>query len=283
MSTRVRDAAWRALDDLRHEPTEKRIRVELCGETVADTTGAILVWEPRRVVPSYAVPVADVRAELAPATPVDAADALRAPVLHPGIPFAAHTTAGEALDVTVAGQTRPGAAFRPEDPDLADHVILDFRAFDAWYEEDEPLFGHPRDPFHRVDARQSSRHVRVELDGHVLAETTRPTLVFETGLPLRFYVPREDLRGDARPSARRTTCAYKGHASYWSFDALGEAGRDLAWSYEEPLADATQLTGLVAFFDELVDLVVDGRPRERGTSPIARAIVEEARRDAAPA
>jgi uncharacterized protein (DUF427 family) len=277
MSTRVRDAAWAAMGELRHEPTEKRIRVQLGGETIADTTGALLVWEPRRPVPSYAVPEADLRAQLTPAGPADLGDALRAPILPPGVPFAAHSTAGTALDVTAAGQTRAGAGFRPDDPELADHVVLDFRAFDAWLEEDEPLVSHPRDPYHRVDVRRSSRHVRISLDGHLLAESTRPTLVFETSLPIRFYLPREDLRAEAIASDRRTACAYKGEANYWSFPALGDDGRDLAWSYEHPVADATQLTGLVAFFDDLVDVELDGEPRRRPDSPIARSIVEGAR------
>jgi uncharacterized protein (DUF427 family) len=277
MSIRVRDAAWRAMTELRHEPTEKRIRVQLGGATIADTTGALLVWEPRRPVPSYAVPAADLRADLTPAAPVDVTDALRAPVLPPNVPFAAHSSPGTALDVTAGGQTRAGAAFRADDPELADHVVLDFRAFDAWMEEDEPLVSHPRDPYHRIDVRRSSRHIRVGRDGHLLAESTRPTLVFETNLPVRFYLAREDLRADAVASDRRTACAYKGRASYWSFPVLGDDGRDLAWSYEDPLADAAQLTGLVAFFDDLVDVELDGELRARPDSPLARSIVEGAR------
>jgi uncharacterized protein (DUF427 family) len=277
MSTRLNDAAWQAMGELRHEPTEKRIRVRLGDQTIADTTGALLVWEPRRPVPSYAVPDADLRAELTPAAPADLGDALRAPVLPPNVPFAAHSTPGTALDVTAAGQTRPGAGFRSDDPELSGHVVLDFRAFDAWLEEDEPLVSHPRDPYHRVDVRSSSRHVRITRDGHLLAESTRPTLVFETRLPTRFYLPREDLRAEAAPSDRHTACAYKGEASYWSFPVLGDDGRDLAWSYEDPLPDATQLTGLVAFFDDLVDVELDGVLRERPDSPIARSIVEGAR------
>jgi uncharacterized protein (DUF427 family) len=193
-------------------------------------------------------------------------------VLHPGIPFSVHSTAGEPLSVRSGDNLREHAAFRPADPELNQHVILDFRAFDAWYEEDDRLFGHVRNPYHRVDIRPSSRHVRVELDGRLLAESTRPVLVFETGLPTRFYLPREDIRAELAPSRRKTYCAYKGEASYWT----PEQRRDLVWSYLEPLPDAAQLKGLVAFFDELVDLTVDGVRRERPDTPFAKALVTEA-------
>jgi uncharacterized protein (DUF427 family) len=158
MSVRIGEAMRDRLQDLRHEPTERRVRATLGGEAVADTVGAVLVWEPRRVVPSYAVPAADLRAELAPAAAL--ADQ-GAPILHPRIPFGVHSSPGETFDLRAAGQTRERAAFRSTDPDLAGHVVLDFFAFDAWHEEDEELVGHPRDPFHRIDIRAGSRHVRI--------------------------------------------------------------------------------------------------------------------------
>ena len=146
MSTRVRDAMMQRLQELRHEPTERRVRAMLDGETVIDSTR----------------------------------------VLHPGIPFPAHSTAGEQLDVRAAATTLSAAAFRPADPDLAGYVVLDFKAFDSWYEEDEAVFSHPRDPFSRVDTRRSSRSIRIELDGVLLAESTRPTLLFETAMADEF-------------------------------------------------------------------------------------------------
>jgi uncharacterized protein (DUF427 family) len=155
-------------------------------------------------------------------------------------------------------------------------VVLDFHAFDAWYEEDEPIFSHPRDPFHRVDIRRSSRRVRIEVDGEVLAESSRPCLLFETSLPMRCYLPREDVRLELSPSAKKTYCPYKGQASYASFDVKGRRYRDLVWSYEQPLPDATAIAGLVAFFDEKVDVIVDGQRRERPRTAVSRAIVEEA-------
>jgi uncharacterized protein (DUF427 family) len=269
MATRMRDTMSQRLEELRYEPIEKRERALIGGEPVVDSRRALLVWEPRRVVPSFAVPIEDVRGELVPAP---GGPGSRAPVLHPGIAFAAHSTEGESLSLRVGGVTREAAAFAPADPDLADHVILDFNAFDGWLEEDEPLVGHPRDPFHRIDMRRSSRPVRIELDGELLAQSTRSVLLFETSLPTRFYLPPEDVVAEARPSDKRTTCAYKGHASYLSFDA----GENLAWLYEDPLPEAAAVKGLVAFFDELVDVSLDGERRARPRTQFAKAIVEEA-------
>lgn len=149
---------------------------------------------------------------------------------------------------------------RCEDPALDGYVLVDWDAVDRWLEEDEEVVGHPRDPFHRVDVRRSSRHVVVELDGTVVADTRRPVLLFETGLPVRHYIERADVRLDLlAPSDRRTTCAYKGHASY--FSAPGHP--NIAWTYEEPLPDAEQIRGLIAFFDEHADVTVDGERMER--------------------
>jgi uncharacterized protein (DUF427 family) len=266
----------RARDELRYEPTEKRLRATIGDETVVDSTRALLVWEPRRISPTFAVPAADVRAELLPTRVEDAADESPPEILHPGIPFTVHSCPGAELTLRAGDVTRERAAFRPADPDLAAYVLLDFHAFDAWYEEDERIVGHPRDPFHRVDIRRSSRHVRIELDGEAIADSTRPTLVFETSLPVRFYLPREDMLVDLQPSAKRTFCAYKGEASYWAFDASGKHHRDLAWTYEQPLPDSAELAGLVAFWDEKVDVIVDGERRERPTTVFSAALRDEA-------
>jgi uncharacterized protein (DUF427 family) len=236
------------LRELRHEPVDKRIRATVGGETVVDSTRALLVWEPRRVTPLYAVPIEDVRGELVPSTaePVTS----DAPFLHPGIPFAAHSTDGESLDLRAAGATLSAAAFRPADEDLAGHVVLDFGPFDEWYEEDEAVFSHPRDPYHRVDTRRSSRHIRIELDGVLVAESSRPLLLFETGIRPRFYLPREDVVAELEPGDLRTACPYKGRATHWS---VGEH-RNVAWSYEDPLEEAVAIRGMVAFYDERVQL-----------------------------
>ena len=188
-------------------------------------------------------------------------------VLDPTIPFAVHTAAGEPLTVRARGGELAARAFRPSDPALEQFVLLDFKAFDAWYEEDERNLAHPRDPFHRIDIVRSSRHVRVELGGKTLAESTRPRLLFEPPLPVRYYLPREDVRTDLfSPSPTRTQCAYKGEASYFS---LRDAD-DVAWTYLEPLREAAEVTGDVAFFNERVDIVVDGERLERPVTPWSR-------------
>jgi uncharacterized protein (DUF427 family) len=188
-------------------------------------------------------------------------------VLDPRIPFTVHSADGEAADLRAAGQERPGAAFRPADGDLAGMVVLDFGAFDAWYEEDELNVAHPRDPFHRIDVLPSSRQVQLELNGVPLADSSRPALLFETMLPTRYYLPRADVTAELIPSDTKTWCAYKGQASYFSVSAGGRLVRDIAWTYPDPRHDALQVRDLIAFFDERVDVTLDGERRPRPVTP----------------
>jgi uncharacterized protein (DUF427 family) len=139
---------------------------------------------------------------------------------------------------------------RFDDPDLAGLVHLPFEAADRWLEEDEVMLGHARDPFARIDVRRSSRHIRVEKDGVLLAETRRPVLLFETGLPTRYYLPLEDVRAPVEPSERHTVCPYKGVASYYTVGGH----EDIAWYYPEPLPGVEGIEGLVSFWGERVDL-----------------------------
>ena len=162
-----------------------------------------------------------------------------------------------------ARRRRGRAAFRPDDPDLADYVILEFDAFE-WREEDEPIVSHPHDPFGRIDVLRSSRHVRIEHDGRLLAESSRPMLLFETLLPVRFYLPREDVAVELEPSDTATYCAYKGRASYFS---VPDGPRDVAWTYHEPLHDAEPVRDRICFFDERLDVIVDGERGERPVTP----------------
>jgi uncharacterized protein (DUF427 family) len=265
------------LGELRHEPIAKRIRAVLDGRTVVETSRAVLVWEPRRIVPSYAVPADDITAELTPVDPVETdtpgttgarlPELSALPVLDPSVPFAVHSTDGRAVDLRAGEQERPGAGFRPADTDLDGYVVLDFRAFDAWYEEDQPNVAHPRDPFHRIEVLSSSRHIRVELDGQVLAESSRPKLLFETMLPTRYYLPSEDIRCELTRTSKRTWCAYKGQASYWSARVGVHFLPDIGWTYHQALHDATQVQGLIAFFNERLDIIVDGERAERPITP----------------
>ena len=247
MALRVSTALPR---DLRFEPTPKRVRAQLGGETVADSRAAILVWESRRAVPAYAFPDADVRRDLLR----DSADPI--PDAHGG--------GATFWDVVAGGEVAANAAWRYADPDLAAFVALSWEAFDRWLEEDEEVFGHPRDPWHRVDGRRSTRHVRVELDGELLADSHRPTVVFETGLPTRYYLPREDVRMELlTPTETRTVCPYKGIASYWSATVGGKTYADVAWAYLDPVPECPKIRGLLCFFAERTDLVVDGERLER--------------------
>jgi uncharacterized protein (DUF427 family) len=130
---------------------------------------------------------------------------------------------------------------------------------DAWFEEDEPVYTHPRSPYTRVEALASSRHVRVEVDGVTVADSHRPTILFETGLPPRYYVPLTDVRQDLlRPSETQTRCPYKGTAEYFSVEVGGKVHADLVWIYRTPLPESAKVAGLVCFYDERVDLYVDG-------------------------
>jgi uncharacterized protein (DUF427 family) len=233
------------------EPTHKRIRVEFGGETVADTTGAHLLYETG-ILPVYYIPEADVRTDLLTRTD--------------------HTThcpvKGDAAYWTISagGRTAENAVWgypEPIAPWLAGHVAFYWGAMDAWYEEDEQIFGHPHDPYSRIDVLKSSRHVKVSVNGEVLAESTRPVLLFETNLPTRYYLPREDVRLDAlKPSDTTTYCAYKGDATYWS-----HGGEDVAWTYESPLREAEPVRDLVCFWNERTDIEVDGKLQERPESP----------------
>ena len=165
------------------------------------------------------------------------------------------------------GDDLPEAAAGLEEQGLPDHVVLPFAEFD-WLEEEEPVLGHPHDPFSRIDILHSARHVRVELDGLLLADTRHPVALFETYLPPRWYIPMNDVNADVlTPSDTRTTCAYKGHASY--FSAPGEGGADIAWVYRQPLREAEPIRDLVAFWAERTDTWVDGvkDPGFRGGMP----------------
>ncbi len=275
VGTMVRDILMGSLGQLRYEPVDKRVRGRIGGQTIIDTDRALLVWEPKRVVPSYAVPVQELESVASPPTE-GAADSTAElvgaavphlgdrPVYDPSVPFAVHTTDGAVFDLRVAGARRPAAAFRPTDDELSRYMIVDFAAFDEWFEEDERNLGHPRDPFHRIEIVHSSRSVRVERDGELLAASSRPYLLLEAPLPVRYYLPPEDVsEGVLGPSSTRSVCAYKGQATYWSLE--NEA--DIAWSYPEPLREAAEVTDRVAFFNERVDLVVDGTRLDRPVTP----------------
>ncbi|HEX9767335.1 MAG TPA: DUF427 domain-containing protein [Nitriliruptorales bacterium] len=237
---------------VRVENGPKRIRVLLGGEWVADTTNVKLVWE-KPYYPTYYFPSVDVRTDLL----VDTGQTHRSP------------SRGESLvhDVKTEQVTAEAAAswFQEADIDeIVDHVRFDWASMDAWFEEDEEVYVHPRDPYTRIDVLQSSRHVVVEVDGVVIADSTSPRLLFETGLPTRYYLPKTDVRMDLlTPTSTHTACPYKGQASYYSVTVDGTSHDDLAWWYPSPLRESEQITGYLAFYNEKVDLIIDGERFER--------------------
>jgi uncharacterized protein (DUF427 family) len=244
---------------VRIEHGAKRVRAYLGGEVVADTTRPVLVWEVP-YYPAYYIPRADVRAELVAA---DGDGAVHSP----------SRGEGRRLTVRAGAEEAPGAALRYEDSPIAelrDLIRLEWNAMDAWFEEDEQVFTHPRDPYTRVDILAGSRHVRVEVDGTAVAESASPRLLFETGLPVRFYLPRPHVRMDLlTPSDTVSHCPYKGRAEWFSV-RVGETLReDLAWSYPAPLPESQKVAGLVAFLDEKVDVHVDGVLQERPSTKFA--------------
>ena len=236
---------------IRIEPCHKRVRAYLAGQLVVDTLHPVLVWEGPHY-PVYYLPASDVLAELIPAGQTEHSPS-------PG--------EGEVLDVKVATATAPGAALRyPGSPlvELRDLVRLDWNSMSEWFEEDEPVYTHARDPYTRIDILASSRRVRVELDGVTVADSRQPRILFETGLPPRFCLPLTDLRmGLLRPSDRETHCPYKGMASYWSVDTGQQAHRDIVWMYRHPLPESQKIAGLACFYNERVDLYLDGELQER--------------------
>ena len=254
MSTAQDDRPYRAASKLRTERSPKRIRAELGGRVALDTTRALLVWEQPHY-PTYFVPADDVLAELH-----DTGDTVPAP----------DGTPGRAHDLRLGDAVAMGAALTfPEahDPALLAQVRVAWAAMDAWFEEDEEVFVHPRDPYTRIDALRSSRHVVIALDGVELAETRHPVVLYETGLIPRYYLPPTDVRRELFvPTDTVTHCPYKGSASYLSLvsDELDEP--DLAWSYAFPTRESLPIAGLVAFHDERVDVTVEGVRQPRPAS-----------------
>jgi uncharacterized protein (DUF427 family) len=246
------------------EPSERWVRGRKGDVTVVDSRHPVLVWEPQVPVPCYAFPREEVRTDL-----------LR-PAVDP--PLGSHTGSRIFYDLHAGGEPVANAAWTFPAADLAGHICFEwFRRWgsglDHWYEEEEEIFVHPRDPHKRVDAMPSSRHVQVGIAGTVVADTRRPVLLFETGLPTRYYIPREDVRLDLfEPTDRRTGCPYKGTACYWTWRGAGEVPRNILWSYADPLRAVAVVKGLLAFYNEAVDLTVDGVRLERPVTPFTKSL-----------
>ncbi len=266
MAVRMRHHLGSVMGALRWEPVPTRVRAYVRGHCVLDTRAALVAWEPRRIVPVYAVPEAAFRYGVTPTDPPPPPADLAGlpPILGPS-DFATHTCPGVVLDVPTRDGLIEGAGFRPDDPDLDGAVLLDFPAFDAWQVEDEPRIAHPHDPFKRISVHASTRQVEVAVGGTVLASTHRALMLVETHLPPRWYVPPEDVRTDLLvPSTTTSECAYKGVASYLSLPGVAD---DIGWFYADPLDDAQRVRDHVCFWSERSDLTLDGVLQERPITP----------------
>jgi uncharacterized protein (DUF427 family) len=238
------------------EPVPRRVRATLNGEAVLDTTKALYCWE-WPYYPQYYIPLNDVKEGL-----------LFAHGYTQHSPRGALSVHG----VRVGDVERPNSARVLGDDALVEElrgtVRFEWAALDSWWEEDERVFVHPRNPYVRVDALRSTRPLRVELAGAVLAESSSPVLVFETGLPTRYYINRTEVDFSCLvPTSTETECPYKGRTTgYWSVRAGGELHLDLAWTYDFPTRQLQPIAGLIAFYNEKVDIFLDGRELERPTT-----------------
>ncbi|MQA82816.1 MAG: DUF427 domain-containing protein [Streptosporangiales bacterium] len=244
-------------DGVRVETSGKRLRAYLGGQLVFDTPRPALVWEIP-YYPTYYVPLADVRAKLEPTGELHESE-----------------SRGQATicDVVVDGAVAEKAASSYAESGAAavrGLVRFDWNSLDHWLEEDEPAHVHPRDPYKRVDILNSSRHVVVSIDGVTVADSRQPRMLFETGLPTRYYLPLPDVRMDLlRPSDHHTDCPYKGTASYWHVEVDGTLHENIVWTYPAPTPESQKVIGLACFYDEKVDVEIDGVPQARPESPFS--------------
>jgi uncharacterized protein (DUF427 family) len=236
------------------EEFPRRIRAVLAGETVLDTTRGKLLHETGHLPVLYA-PVEDLRPDVLEATDHTSHCPFKGDASYYSI------RVGDRVAENVAWYY---PAPHDDAAPIAGHAALYWKKMDAWFEEEEPVFGHLRDPYHRVDVREGSRHVRIEAGGETVAETDRPKLLFETGLPVRFYIPPEDVRSDLlRPTETSSVCPYKGSASWWSVEVGGRRLEDVAFGYPEPLPEAQAVRDHVCFLGEGVETEVSERDGER--------------------
>ena len=245
--------------DVTMEPCAKWLRVMHNGEYIADSKRAMLLFETGHT-PVYYFPKEDVRMDLM--QPTD------------------HVTQcpykGDAGYWTLkvgdadASENALWAYSLPFDicPDISGYVAFYWNKVEHWFEEDEEVYVHARDPYKRVDAIPSTRNIKVVVDGQIVAESDRPTMLFETGMPVRYYIPVTDVRMDLLEASEKVTrCPYKGASNYYSVKGF-EDGEDLAWYYRYPTNESIKIANLVSFFNERVDSIhIDGELQEK---PVTR-------------
>lgn len=235
---------------VRIERSGKWVRVMLRGQIIADTRSPLLVWEVP-YYPTYFFPVEDVQQDRL----VASGEVRRSP------------SRGDATQYLVKVDDAEGRAYRFHDseiPELADSVAFVWDSMDHWFEENEEVYTHARDPHTRIDILPSSRYVRIEIDGVTIADSNNCSFLFETGLPTRYYFLKTEVRMDLlTPIDRVTACPYKGTARYWTATVNGSAYDGIAWGYNTPLPESQRIAGLVAFYNEKVDIYVDGELQQR--------------------
>jgi uncharacterized protein (DUF427 family) len=235
---------------VRIEKSGKRVRVMLGGEIVADTSSPLMVWEAP-YYPTYYFPESDVRTDLL----VDSGEKKSSP------------SRGDATQYMVKVNNSEGRAYRFVEPNIEElngHYAFVWDTMDHWFEEEEEVYTHARDPYTRVDILPSSRRVRVEIDGVTVADTANGWFLFETGLPTRYYFPKTDVEMTLfAPTDKATHCPYKGTARYWTGTVNGQRYDNILWGYDYPLPESQRIAGLVAFYNERVDIYVDEQLQER--------------------
>lgn len=227
------------------QPWGRRLRAVLAGQPLFDTEHAQLLHQTGRL-PAVWIPLADVDRAM-----------LRPHGEHRGA-ATWDVAAGEHI---AEGAVTAWRATAGDGPDLTDHVTVEFGAMDRWFDEDEPVYAHLKDPYHRVDVRAAARHVVIRHRGETVAETRRPKLLFETGLPTRYYLPVADVRLETLAlSETISECPYKGDGQHWHLTVGGETVADAAWSLPHPLAEALTATDHICFYPDKVETLVDGAP-----------------------
>ncbi len=229
--------------NIRSAPSPRWVRVKFGGETIADSKRVLLAWEGQHQI-NYYFPREDVRMDLLTSTGRSGA-------------------ARNSWHVKVGNQIAENGAWSHITPpdgleDIKEYIAFRWHKMDHWYEEEEEIFAHPRDPYRRVDTVPSSRHIRVEIDGVTVADSTQPILLFETHLRTRYYLPAEDVRMELLTQTdTHTGCPYKGVASYWSVQVGETVHKDIVWSYPNPIPEIPKIKGLLSFYNEKVDIYVD--------------------------
>lgn len=234
------------------ESTDRKVRVEFNGEIIAITTKSKLMIEHPGEL-HYYFPLEDVKQEY-----LENSENTETSGYKGRSTFWNIRVGDKAVDN--AAWTYPET--KENRPDLSGYIAFKWDAIDAWYEEDEQIFYHPRNPYHRVDAIRSSRHLKVVIDGETIAETNHPVLIFETGIKTRYYLPPEDVNQDyLTPTDSSTICPYKGEASYWTVNVKGHQFDDSVWAYPEPIEEIPKIKNMMAFWtdkDKAIELFVDG-------------------------